>query len=184
MPDDSPVSETFEIKVDLKKMMDEMSRIPWVRTSRPPVPPSKSVEDATRGLALQRTRKMTDRQIAFEVQGACKHICPACNDAIRSESIPSGIRQRKRRERCASCDCTIRAENKRERVCGKCFDVFRARMRRLKVTLRKKRLQPEPPLVEICQLPIVVLTGKTQQIWESPFREMIKRGLALPYTLD
>jgi hypothetical protein len=101
---------------------------------------------AVRAMALRIRTGRSYRQIAYTLNGPCEHVCSQCEDVIREEMVQSGIRKRKQRPRCASCQCTIRPVGRKEQVCSKCADALRASVNRLRDVLRLEGIYPPASL--------------------------------------
>jgi hypothetical protein len=101
---------------------------------------------AVRALNLRIKTGRSYRQIAYTINGPCEHVCPRCKDAIRKKVPQSGINKRQPRQRCPSCQCTIRAAAKKEHVCSRCAPRLRASIRRLIEFLRDEGVYPPAEL--------------------------------------
>lgn len=101
---------------------------------------------AVHALTLRTKTGMSYRQITLKINGPCEHVCRVCEDAKRPLVAQSGINKRQQRQRCPSCQCTIRAAAKKEHVCFQCADALRASLGRLIKFLRNEGVYPPAEL--------------------------------------
>jgi hypothetical protein len=115
-------------------------------TGRPVGAPRTTGPPAIRALTLRLTTDTSHRDIALAmIGGKCEHICPACNDTIRTLAACSGIRKRKPKARCPACKSTVRPQSSKEQVCSRCSDALRQSTQRLKRFLEQEGLLPGLP---------------------------------------
>ena len=133
-------------------------------TGRSPGAPRTTGRQAIRALTLHLTTDKSYREIALMMKGQCEHVCPTCGDAKRPEMVQSGIRMRKQRPRCSSCECTIRPESKKEQVCSNCAGALRQSILRLEAFLHREGLHPNlPRRTELDRMS----REELEQVWQS-----------------